>query len=400
MAPPAFGVLPYDPGSRRPWLDLPFSLAEYQGRLDRVRLAMGSHGLERLLLFGAPKLSGNVRWLANFDSFVGYTVVTVPASGDPALVTDSMFRGEPLQSGAWMTWMADYRPVRPAAGDPDGFVRAVVDAAGGAAGGTVGFVGEDFFPYFLAHRLRQAFGPAAIPDFTQEFLQLKAVKTEGELTVVRRAIAIGDAGLRAAGHAIKPGVTEAALAATCVAAMFAAGAHNLYGPFPVNMVAGPRAMLKSVPPSPRPVEHGDLVFMDIEPEYYGYGTDLARTAVAGRATGDQRRMLEAALTAEEAAIAATHAGVTLRDLERVAVGVAEAEGFPRTYYFKVHGLGTTKFRDVPRPHELDYRLRPGEVINFESILVVPGLGQATIEDSLLVTPVGCEVLSTAPRRLW
>ena len=40
------------------------------------------------------------------------------------------------------------------------------------------------------------------------------------------------------------------------------------------------------------------------------------------------------------------------------------------------------------------------MINFESILVVPGLGQATIEDSLLVTPVGCEVLSTAPRRLW
>lgn len=67
---------------------------------------------------------------------------------------------------------------------------------------------------------------------------------------------------------------------------------------------------------------------------------------------------------------------------------------------KVHGLGTTKFRDVPRPHELDYVLRAGEVISFESILVVPGLGQATVEDNILVLDGGCEVLSTAARRLW
>ncbi len=400
MPAPTFGVLPYDADARLAWLDLPFPLEEYEGRLARVRAAMATRGLTCLLVFGAPKLSGNVRWLANFDSFVGYTALAVPASGEPALVTDSLFRGEPMQSGAWMTWVRDYPPARPAAGDPDGFVRAVVDAAGAAARGSTGLVGEEFWPASLAHRLRGALGAAAIVDLTPAFLELKAVKTEAELAVVRHTIAIGDAGLRATCAAIKPGITEADLAAACVGAVFAAGAHSLYGPFPVIIVAGPRAMLKSVPPSPRAVETGDLVFLDIEPEYCGYGTDLARTAVAGEPTEDRRRMLEAALQAEGAAIAATRAGATLRDLERAATRVANAMEFPRTSYCKVHGLGTTKVRDVPRPHELDYTLRAGEVINLESILVAPDLGQATVADSLLVREGGCEVLSTAARRLW
>ncbi len=189
-----FGVLPYDWESRLPWLDLPFPWEEYQGRLARVRAAMRARGLAYLLVFGAPKLSGNVRWLANFDSFVGYTVLVVQPLGEPVLVTDSLFRGEPMQSGAWMTWIRDYRPVRPAAGDPQGFARAVVEAAGGAGDGPVGLVGEDFVPYFLAHPLRAALGSAAILDVTRAFLELKAVKTEAELSVVRRAIAIGDAG--------------------------------------------------------------------------------------------------------------------------------------------------------------------------------------------------------------
>jgi Xaa-Pro aminopeptidase len=220
------------------------------------------------------------------------------------------------------------------------------------------------------------------------------------MAIVRRVIAIGDAGLQAACGAIKPGATEADVAAACVAALFAAGAHNLYGPFPVNVASGPRLMLKSVPPSPRSLEPGDLVFLDIEPEHYGYGTDLARTAVAGEAAAEQRHMLEAALQAEEAAMAATRAGARLRDLERAAAAAAEGLGFPRGYSCKVHGLGTTKFRDVPRPHELEYVLRAGEVVNCESILVVPALGQATVEDSLLVREGGCEVLSAAARRLW
>jgi len=196
--PTAFGVLPYDWESRRPWLDLPFPVEEYQGRLARVGAAMASRGVARLVLFGAPKQSGNLRWLANFDSFVGYTALVVPAAGDPVLVTDSLFRREPMQSGAWMTWVKDYRPARPAAGDPEGFVGAVLEAAGGAAGGPVGFVGEDFFPYFLSHRLRAALGLVPILDLTPDYLHLKAVKTEAELAVVRRAVAIGDAGLQAA----------------------------------------------------------------------------------------------------------------------------------------------------------------------------------------------------------
>ena len=83
MAPSTVGVSPYDPDYRRTWLDLPFPRDEYEGRLARVRSALRACGLERLLLCGAPRPSGNARWLAHVDSFVGPAMVTVPASGAP-----------------------------------------------------------------------------------------------------------------------------------------------------------------------------------------------------------------------------------------------------------------------------------------------------------------------------
>ncbi|MDP6618405.1 MAG: hypothetical protein QGG90_03095, partial [Nitrospinota bacterium] len=68
------------------------------------------------------------------------------------------------------------------------------------------------------------------------------------------------------------------------------------------------------------------------------------------------------------------------------------------YTLKGHGLGTTKFRDLPRPVEKDYVLRPGETVNFESILLDERFGCATLEDTVRITETGREVLSRCEHR--
>jgi Xaa-Pro dipeptidase len=330
---------------------LPFTMEEYGDRLARLQALMDRQDLSALLLFAAPKQSGNVRWIANFDSYVGYSFLLLPREGEPVLGTDSLFRMEPMQSSVWMTWVRDYRPAKPVAADPDGLLNHLKDAVSGLPSGSqIGFVGEDAFTYELSSKIRSFIAPEQILEATRDYLAEKAIKSPAELDVIRRVVEMGGAGLKAARQAARPGVTENEVAAEAVRAMFRAGSQNLYGPFPVCLVSGPRTLLKNVAPTNRRIEKGDLLFLDIEPELEGYGTDLARVMkVEGLAEGEELNFLECARLGLEAAVEATAPGKSLGEVEAAALQVAEGMGYSGRYYLKGHGLGTTKFRDVPRP---------------------------------------------------
>jgi Xaa-Pro aminopeptidase len=383
-------------------MSLPFEMAEYEDRLRRLKALMDRQELSALLFFAAPKQSGNIRWIANFDSYVGYTFLLIPREGEPVLGTDSLFRMEPMQSGAWMTWVHDYRPARPVATDPEGLLNHLRDAVSSLPSGSlIGFVGEDAFTYELSSKVRKFITADRIVETTYAFLAEKAVKTPAELAVIRKVVEMGVEGLKAARRAARPGVTENEIAAEALGAMFRAGSQNLYGPFPVCLVSGPRTLLKNVAPTNRRIEKGDLVFLDIEPEFEGYGTDLARVMkVDEEAKGDELNFLECARLGLEAAIDATTPGKTIGEVEALALKVAEEMGFSGRYYLKGHGLGTTKFRDVPRPAQKDYLFRPGQTVNYESILLDERFGCATLEDTVQVTETGSEIISRCERKWW
>lgn len=396
------GILPADWEVRQEWMSLPFEMAEYEDRLRRLKDLMDRQELSALLFFAAPKRSGNIRWIANFDSYVGYTFLLIPREGEPVLGTDSLFRMEPMQSGAWMTWVHDYRPARPVATDPEGLLNHLRDAVSSLPSGSpIGFVGEDAFTYELSSKVRKFIAADRIVETTYAFLAEKAVKTPAELAVIRKVVEMGVEGLKAARRAARPRVTENEIAAEALAAMFRAGSQNLYGPFPVCLVSGRRTLLKNAAPTNRPIERGDLVFVDIEPEFEGYGTDLARVMkVDEEAKGEELIFLECARLGLEAAIDATTPGKTLGEVEAPALKVAKEMGFSGRYYLKGHGLGTTKFRDVPRPVQKDYLFRPGQTVNYESILLDERFGCATLEDTVQVTETGSEIISRCERKWW
>jgi Xaa-Pro aminopeptidase len=359
-------------------------------------------GLSALLLFAAPKQSGNLRWISNFDSYVGYSFFLIPREGGPVLGTDSLFRMEPMQSGVWMTWVKDYRPSYPVAAEPEGLLGNLKDAVSELSStGIIGFIGEDAFTYELSSKIRMFISEDRIVDATYDYLAEKAVKSLPEIEIIRKVSDIGVVGLQAARDTARAGVSECDVAAEAIAAMFRAGAQNLYGPFPVCVVSGPRTLLKNCAPTDRKIESGDLLFLDIEPEYAGYGTDLARVMkVEGSAEGDELNFLECARLGLLAAIEATRPGKSIGEVEEKALEVGDAMGYRGRYYLKCHGLGTSKFRDVPRPVQKNYILRSGETINYESILLDEKYGGATLEDTVLVTDSAYEVLSRCEHRWW
>ena len=108
--PYGWGKVPFDFESRRKWADIPFSVEEYEGRIAGVRETMRERGFDALIVYGTRGDRGAIRYLTNFeDYYKGDNLCVIPAEGEPAFTTNSVFHGEPMHSGIQHVWMRDVR---------------------------------------------------------------------------------------------------------------------------------------------------------------------------------------------------------------------------------------------------------------------------------------------------
>src|SRR5579875_2400740 len=104
----------YSLQSRQKWLKscLPFSLEEYEGRIERVKAMLKKNDLDAVIVHGDSNENGYVRWMSNFSPLYGSSYIVIPSDGDTTLVSDSVLHGEPMHSLWWSTWLDDVRPTR------------------------------------------------------------------------------------------------------------------------------------------------------------------------------------------------------------------------------------------------------------------------------------------------
>lgn len=94
-----FSRVPFDWEHRKDWLDLPFPIEEYQHRVVKLRQAMRKADLQSLVIHGGPGwLGGQVRYISNFPSDIGNSIVVVPIEGELMLTTDSIFHSAPIKN--------------------------------------------------------------------------------------------------------------------------------------------------------------------------------------------------------------------------------------------------------------------------------------------------------------
>ena len=141
--------------------------------------------------------------------------------------------------------------------------------------------------------------------------------------------------------------------------------------------------------------------------YDGYCVDLTRTACVGRSTDEAQRLHAAVLAAQTAAIAAIRPGLAASQIDAAARSVLERHGLGEAFgHGTGHGLGI-EVHEAPRiapARQLqrgaaDVVLQPGMVFTVEPGVYLPGTGGVRIEDDVLVTPAGCEVLTEVSRVL-
>jgi Xaa-Pro aminopeptidase len=232
---------------------------------------------------------------------------------------------------------------------------------------------------------------------------MRVVKDEGELEALRRAIAITVEAHRAAMRAAHPGMYEYQLEATIEYTFRSHGADRVG--FPSIVGSGPNSTILHYDVNRRQMGDGDLLVVDIGAEYAQYTGDVTRTfPVNGRFTARQKAIYDLVLAANQAVIDAVRPGMTIRELGILARQYMQAnsgtlcgEGGCTRYF--IHGLSHWLGMRVHDVGDYAMPLEPGMVLTVEPGIYIPEeeLG-VRIEDDVLVTTDGCEVLSVgAPK---
>lgn len=399
VARPAWGRVPFDQERRSQWSRVPFPYEEYQSRWNKVALRLQEMGLDALVAYGTNGDAAAIRYLTNFDSALGHSVAIVTAKGECVLLTNGLFRSEPMHSQIWLSPVPD---VRPAAHErlrstlpplSDAALQALSDYG---ANRRIGLAGAP--PYAVHRKLEQQLPGSAMVDVTAMLNDIMSVKSEREVALIRRALSVSDRAYERVRTMMRPGLSELDYAGVVFEEIGRGGADGLS--FPLSLVGGPRSGHKQVGPIDYRLEDGDFLFMDLGIFFEGYATDNSRGGVVGRMSEDKRLFLQAGEDMTMACIAAAGPGVPQQRLDDAAFAVAREYGFVDDYYFRAHGIGTAPFM-APRfmPND-ETPMRPGEVFVVEPMLIREGYGTACDEFTVLVTETGTEVLSTAGERWW
>jgi Xaa-Pro aminopeptidase len=397
--------VPYGYGERLPWMNLPFPVEEYHGRLRRLHGLMARDGINCLVVLGNHADGSNIRYLTNFEDFYGgESILVVPTSGPPGFTTNAVMHGEPMHSGIQDCWIEDVRCAaapRTVTGtaDPVTVFDHVEDfiRERGCERGAIGVIGECHVGR-LERFLAETFPGARVTVLGGLLREMRATKSPSEIEVMRKACHLADEAARASMAAVRPGITEFGLAAEAYRAMFAAGAEH--PGFPIAVCAGPRAGFKHMAPTANPVRAGDMVYIDVGARYMGYYSDSSRQRVCGEPTAEQRRFMETQIAIVEEVMSAARPGTVIADLAEMALRRARDAGYDEYLYFRGHGVGCAT-QDLPafapgNPAALEENM----VFAFEPMLVRAGFGTACWEDVWWVTATGVERLNRCPVRWW
>jgi Xaa-Pro aminopeptidase len=227
---------------------------------------------------------------------------------------------------------------------------------------------------------------------------LREVKDDAELEAIRRAAAITNEAYTCLAEQRFTGRTERDLARWLELTYLDLGADALA--FEIGLGAGPTGALPHGKPGERVIEPGTLVVVDSGAALDGYASDCTRTFATGPLPDDLARAYDVCLAAQELGRRAVRAGVAGRDADSVArAAVAEAGLGHRFGHGLGHGLGLEVHEGPYLHQESRDTLAVGNVVTVEPGIYLSGVAGVRIEDLVVVTDDGAEVLTTFPKEL-
>jgi Xaa-Pro aminopeptidase len=262
--------------------------------------------------------------------------------------------------------------------------------------------GEDYFQAEMVKKLRDMAPQASLDDMRRTLGHMRAVKSPGEIDLIRKAIEASVDAHLAAMKAVKPGMWEYQIAALMQYTFEREGCE--WPSYPPIVGSGFFSTVLHYDEDSKRMEDGDVVVMDVAGSYGGYASDITRTLpVNGHFTPRQREIYEIVLGAQNTALAAAkpgsymgrHGAKGLYELayDYINTHGKDLHGQPLGQYF-IHGLSHPIGLNVHDPLDYNQELTPGMVITMEPGIYIPEeeIG-VRIEDDILITADGNELLS-------
>jgi Xaa-Pro aminopeptidase len=353
---------------------------DFRGRQLKLGALLVRHKVDALIVTHLP----NVRYLCGFTGSAGVLL----AGRRPVFFTDGRYAGQSAAEvqGARVSIAKGSALAAAAARCVKSGLKRVAIESGHL---TVAQLGE------LEKALGKGIKVVRLAGAVEE---LRAVKDAEEIELLREAVEFSSRLFRPLLRSIRPGVTERTVAARLEYTARRAGAEAMS--FETIVASGERSALPHGVASAARLPSAGFVVLDYGVVLNGYCSDMTRTVHLGKASAEARKLYSAVLEAQLAAISAVRPGATTGEVDEAARQELKRARLGRFYTHSTgHGVGL-EIHELPRVGAAGNEiLKPGMVITIEPGIYLPGNCGIRIEDMLLVTGGGYEVLTPVSKEL-
>ncbi|MGB5946449.1 M24 family metallopeptidase [Paenisporosarcina sp.] len=246
--------------------------------------------------------------------------------------------------------------------------------------------------------LQELFPQASFARLDDQLNSMRVIKDESELDILRKAAEYADFAIEVGVSEIAEGKTELEILTAIELALKKKGIAHMS--FDTMVLSGPKTASPHGKPGDRKIQKGDFVLFDLGVIYKGYCSDITRTVSFGEPSDAQKEVYETVRKAEQAAVDAVKPGVRAMDLDKIARDVITQAGYGEFFTHRLgHGLGISVHEFPSVTGNNDMKLIEGMVFTIEPGIYDPSITGVRIEDDVVVTKDGVEVLTKYPKEL-
>ncbi|AOV09129.1 M24 family metallopeptidase [Sporosarcina ureilytica] len=247
-------------------------------------------------------------------------------------------------------------------------------------------------------RMEEIFDNVQFTNLDDQLNQMRVIKDEDELNNLRKAAELADYAVEVGCREIAEGKTELEVLMAIEFEMKKKGVQKMA--FDTMVLSGPKTASPHGVPGDRKIQKGDFILFDLGVVYNGYCSDITRTVAFGEPSDEQRKIYETVKHAEQTAVDKVRPGVKAKELDKAARDVISEAGYGEYFTHRLgHGLGISVHEYPSVTGTNDLVMEEGMVFTIEPGIYHPDVTGVRIEDDVVVTADGVEVLTKFPKEL-